>query len=272
MITNQFHLQVIAAIIATQFAAGSSFADNTPAEQAAQMLARVQTVDMKCSYLNAADKDALSNLVARAELALANRESVEATKAALQRGHDSGLAATCNANEKQSVIAILAAARQASVPQVSKSTNAVALTAPPIAADAASSPPAAPKGAVSLAQKMKLPAPTKIVEQQPVKPLAQENQPVQPKPQIAKPAQIAQAPRVTKPKPDHAAINGLQHYAQMTEAYYLALRCNGSSREASGLYASIVAEHGKQIQSHGAKEVSRVLRGAKSRSASQSCS
>ena len=272
MTENHIHKLTIGAVVALLCATGSSFADGTPAEQAAQMLARVQTVDMKCSYLNAADKDALSNLVARAELALATRESVEATKATLQRGHAAGLAATCNANEKQAVVSILGAARQASVPQASKSTNSMALTAPPVAADVAPVPLVAAKVAVPPVEKTKLSAQTKIVEQQPVKPLVQKSKPIQPKLQIAKPAQIAQAPRVLKPRQVQANSNGLQHYAQITEAYYLALRCSGSGADMNGLYASIVAAHGNLMQSHGAREVSAALRQAKARAGGQNCS
>lgn len=273
MIENRFRKLTIAATMAMIFATEPSFADTSPAEQAAQMLARVQTVDMKCSYLNAADKDVLSNLVARAELALATRESVEATKATLQRGHAAGLAATCNANEKQSVISILGAARQASVPQLSKSTNSMALTAPPVAADVATAPQVAPKVVATPIEKVKLPVQTRIAEpQQPTKPLVPNSKLVQPRQQIAKPAQVAQAPRGKKPAQAVGKSSGLQHYAQMTEAYYLALRCSGGSREVSGLYTSIVAAHSDVMRSHGAKEVSAALNRAKANASGHRCS
>lgn len=272
MIENRIYILVIALSLTMAFGSGSSLADTTPAEQAAQMLARVQTVDMKCSYLNVADKDALSNLVARAELALAIRESVAATKATLQRGRAAGMAAPCNANEKQTVVSILAAARQASVLQETKSTNAMASTAHPIAVDVASAPPLAAKAAAALLETEKPPMQTKIAEQQPVNNILPQIKHVPPPLQSANPIHMARTSHVKNLTQVAAASGSLQNYAKISEAYYLALRCSGGAANVNGLYSSIVAAHGNVMQSHGAGEVSLVLRRAKVRSATQNCS
>ncbi len=271
MTENRIHKMLIAASMAMVFGVGPSLADATPAEQAAQMLARAQTVDMKCSYLNAADKDALSNLVARAELALATRESVAATKATLQRGHAAGMAASCNANEKQSAVSILAAARQASVRQGTKSTSAMASTAPPVAVDMAPAPPLAANTTAPIL-KARPSIQTKVAEPQPVKKILPQVKVVQPQLHVGKPALVAQTSHVKKPTQAAAASGSLQHYAKISAAYYLALRCSGGGANVNGLYASIVAAHGNVMQTHGAGEVSVVLRRAKARSASQNCS
>lgn len=233
---------------------------------------------MKCSYLNATDKDTLSNLVARAELALATRESVDATKAALQRGHAAGLAAPCSANEKQAVHSILGVARQASIAPPSKATTAIATRAPPVAADVTtvqslSKIAALPKLEEPLVVPVENDAPpenptaqTDFAVQEPVMPLAH----VVRTTDAVKPKHINTA---TPMKPIKAAAKSgeLQHYAQMTEAYYMALRCGSGGLQVNGLYASIVAAHDNLMQSHGAREVSNALHGARARAGSQSC-
>ena len=269
---NKIRIQQFAFGLAIVLASGASYAETTPAEQAAEMLARTQSVDLKCSYLNAADKDALSNLVARAELALANRESVDLTKATLQRGHMAGLAASCNANERQSVNSVLRVARQASAPQPSKSAHTMALAAPPVASDLAPSQPRqAVKPVVAPIEIVPAQMPMKIADKQPVKSTAPQINPVQVKQRAVKPVKTVRAHAVKKPMHAAVASGGLQHYGQMTEAYYLALRCSGSNRQVSGLYASILAAHGNLMQSHRAGEVSAVLHQAKSRAESESC-
>ena len=254
-------------------------ADTIPAEQAAEMLARAQSVDMKCSYLNATDKDMLSNLVARAELALATREPVEATKATMQRGHAAGLAAACAANEKQAVHSILGVARQASIAPPVKSTATLAATAAPIAADATPvAPPAilpaAPKPQMVSSVPVENDAPldkpaasSDVATQEPAFPMASKVKTQNPK--IRK--SVAALPPAKKAKLASGKSGDLQHYAQLTEAYYLALRCSGGGSQVNGLYATIVAVHGNLMQSYGAKQVSSALHSAKARAGSHTC-
>ena len=247
----------LAAAVLLTLAHAVAYADTTAAEQAAEMLARVQSVDMKCGYLQATDKDTLSSLVARAELALATRESIEATKATLQRGHTAGLAASCNASEKQAVISVLAVARKASSVRPSKLTSAVA--------QKAEEPSAVPVERDAPVEKPL--AMANVAVQEPGMPLAHKSKSAE----AAKPAMIAEAQVTKKAKRPFATTDDLTQYAQMTEAYYLALRCNGGGSQVSSLYASIMATHDNLMQSHGAREVSSVLHGARARAGSHGC-
>ncbi len=266
--------------------AGFAHASGLPAEQAAEMLARAQSVDLKCSYLNGADKDALAQLVARAELALANRESVEATQAALQRGHASGAAVSCNASEKQAVTSILAAARQASTDHPSKTVSQFANTAPPVANDSSAMEalPAKPKASTMASvapHENDAPAEpiahSAIAMQEPVMPLVPKK-PTTPKTKPVAQSQMQKLPKlkvVAQVKPKLPRVQstggGLNQYAQMTESYYVALRCRGGGSNVSGLYASIVAAHDNVMQSNGAAAVSTALHLAKARASSRSC-
>ena len=268
---NKIRIKYVALCLALITLSTSSWAQTTPAEQAAEMLARIQSIDMKCSYLNAADKDALSSLVARAELALANREPVAATKETMQRGHAAGLAASCSASEKHAVITVLGAARQASAPQAVQSTNAMAATAPPVALDAAPPPPPVDASVAMPQVKISTQPKSKIATQQPVAPLLPHIKPVELRPLAANPVKIAKATAVKKVKPAISKSGGLQNYSKMTEAYYLALRCSGDSRHATDLYATIVAAHSNLMQTHAAKEVSAALRRAKAEAGGQNC-
>ena len=82
---------------------------------------------------------------------------------------------------------------------------------------------------------------------------------------------IAQTSHAKKPTQAVTASGNLQHYAKISEAYYLALRCSGSGANVNGLYASVGAAHGNLMHSHGAGEVSVVLRRAKAHSVRQNC-
>jgi hypothetical protein len=106
----------ICAVVAAAFALGSlaAAAQTRPAEQAAEMLARAQALDVKCNILNAHDRDKLSKFTARAELALANRESLDLTKAVMLRGKAAADAASCTTDERATIRQLLSAALEAS--------------------------------------------------------------------------------------------------------------------------------------------------------------
>ena len=269
--TNKIRIRNVALSLALIAVSSSALAQTTPAEQAAEMLARIQSIDMKCGYLDAADKDALSNLVARAELALANREPVAATKETMQRGHAAGLAASCSASEKHAVITVLSAARQASAPQPARSSTTLALPAPPIAADAAPALPPVDASVAMPKDKISAQPKSKIATQEPVAPLLPHIQPIEPHQVAGDHVKISKATAVKKVKPATVTSGGLQNYAKMTEAYYLILRCSGDRIHTSDLYATIVAAHSNLMQSHAAKEVSAALRRAKAEAGGQNC-
>lgn len=230
-----------------------AMAQSAPAEQAAEMLARAQAVDVKCNYLSMTEKDDLARLVARAELALANRESVEATKAALQRGHEAGATVTCAADEKNALGGILQAAHEADGQQ-------------PVAP-----PPEIKPAPIYAEAQAAIPKPVREVRTAQAKTQAMTQAPVQP---------LVQKPKVKskpKPKPKPKRIvtvvgsgGALQNYARLTQAYYVARRCNRQNQ--GRLYQSVVAVHGQVMQSHSASEVATVLRSAQSRAQGLSCS
>jgi hypothetical protein len=83
------------------------------AEQATQLLARSQVLDAKCKFLTNEEHDELSSLVAKAELALAHRTSIDITKQTLAAGRVQGQGATCNDSERADISNILSSARQA---------------------------------------------------------------------------------------------------------------------------------------------------------------
>jgi hypothetical protein len=90
-----------------------AMATELPAEQATELLAKSQALDAKCKFLSNAERDDLASFVARAELSLAQRESVALTKQALARGYKAGNSATCSAAEHTDILNILVAARTA---------------------------------------------------------------------------------------------------------------------------------------------------------------
>ena len=288
----------------------AAMAETLPAEQAAEMLARAQSVDLKCNYLKAADKDAIASLVARAELALANKEDVEKTKATMQRGHDAGLATTCASSEKSTLMTILNAAKQASTAETMKpvvipeksaapkqmASVPVAPSPAPVAQDAekpamqdaqivapvaapepilaAAVPIVAAEPQIAAAPEPKAQAPAMEPKKLPRVKLAAA--PVEPKatPTVAV-AESTPKPVEAMAKPAKAPkpSAGLGTYAKLTQSYFLALRCNSQNPSTLGsAYKAIVVEHDKVMGSHGASEVSAVLHQAQSSANSQSCS
>jgi len=221
-----------------------AWAETSPAEQAAQMLARVQSVDAHCNYLNASDKDELSKLVARAELALAGRESVQATSATMQRGHTEGAAAACSDNEKEALNMILAAARDAA--------GKVAVDTKVSSAEPQPDPAVVPA----------VPAPVT-----PALPVQLKRKPT------ARPKMPAFVPKPREIRAPKTPSGNLGEYARLTQAYFKARRCGGQDpHQISQLYQNIVALHGQLMQSHTNHEVANVLQGAQARALSVHCS
>lgn len=218
-----------------------ALAVGTPAERAAELLARASAVDAKCHYLQGQEQDALSHLVARAELALANQVSVADTKAAMARGRAAGAAAPCTSAEKDNVHSILGQA------QHSADQN------PPQEASAAPAP--AP--------------PQPIINQFDAQSQQPKRQP------IIRGTWNNNDQSDDEPPSKQRMIGGdrrLADYGMMTENYFVALRC-GAHHGASlgGLYQNIRASHDDLMQNHAPGELSVVLRRAKMRAASRGC-
>ena len=235
----------------------AALAAGIPAEQGAELLARAQSLDAKCNFLDARGKDKLSKFTARAELALANRETMAATKATMKRGHDAGAAANCGAAEKDTVQQILAAAMQATGSD--RKTAKLAASPAPQATDAR---PADSK-ALPMTQSERAAASVPMAPADPVPPLAP---PITKFPKVKESAQIA-ATKTVKAKP---VSSGLSTYERLTLVYYMARRCGGVN--IGNTYQAVVAEHGRVMASHSAAEVSAVLHQAEARARSATCS
>ncbi len=78
-------------------------AEGIPPEKAAEMLAHAWMIDNRCNILNPEDRDALTGFVARAELALAEKLSVEAARSAIRKGRASGTSAACDEDSAATV-------------------------------------------------------------------------------------------------------------------------------------------------------------------------
>jgi hypothetical protein len=109
------------------------------AEQATELLAKSRAVDLKCNFLTSTERDELSSLVARAEVALAQRESVAITKQVLARGNAAGKKAVCSPSQQAEVSSVLSAARtaaaqaptmQAQIAQIPKAASIVPAAKP----------------------------------------------------------------------------------------------------------------------------------------------
>jgi hypothetical protein len=113
---------------------GQTLAKDKSAELAAGLLAKAQSVDEKCKFLNATEHDQISNLVARAEVALARRESIAETKSVMARNSQIGINSNCSESERSEVASILAAA-QSAISHVSVAPQVVATAPNPIPAN-----------------------------------------------------------------------------------------------------------------------------------------
>ncbi len=245
------------AIVSTLGFGAAALAATPPAEMAGEMLARAQSVDMKCNYLTATDKDTLSGLVARAEIRLANRESVEATKATMLRGHQAGKSAACNPNEKEQVTNILNAAKWASSTAAEKPMEVTQVPTTPIVA----------QPAPLVAQPAPLqPAPVQTVVAQP----KLIEMPIEAK--MQKPLFPVKAAKLEKVKPN-APDMSLRKYQAITAQYYLASRCGSMpAGQLGSLYKSIVSGHSQVMANHSGATVAQALRQARSDASAQSCS
>jgi hypothetical protein len=242
-----------------------AFAATPPAEMAGEMLARAQSVDIKCNYLKAADRDTLSSLVARAEIALANRESVEATKATMLRGHDDGKVATCNSTENEQVLNILNAAKQAGAANEAKPAAVAAATPQPapIVVSVEPQPQQLPVLVVSEAKIADKPV-VAVKIQEPVLLTKAKAKP------MVKVAKLEQ-PKA-KSLPAKADLT-LGKYQAMTAQYYLASRCGSMpATQLGSFYKSIVSSHAQVMSTHSSAEVALALRLARSDASAHSCS
>lgn len=90
-----------------------ALAETVGFERALELLAKSVVVDNKCNVLTVSERDELSNYVAKAEVAAAEKTTVDVTRSALSAGQSQGRAETCGEEASQEVKATLIAAREA---------------------------------------------------------------------------------------------------------------------------------------------------------------
>ena len=90
-----------------------ALAETVGLERALELLAKSVVVDNKCNVLTVSERDELSNYVAKAEVAAAEKTTVDVTRSALSAGQSQGRAETCGDEASQEVIETLTAAREA---------------------------------------------------------------------------------------------------------------------------------------------------------------
>ncbi len=209
-------------------------AEAVAADQAMIMLSTSQAVDNKCKFLSSAEHDELLSLVARAELALAARASVQMASFALAKGRAIGQAASCSDSERANLSTVMTAARTA-VAQIPVQK----LAEPQMPATLVTKNAPTKKVAAIIKIKPLQPPPKSVVLKKPVSP---------------NPAALAQ-------------------YATVTQKYYLARRCGSMSAQGiTALYKEVVAIHRSSIENFGKAPVAATMRHAESKANLQSCS
>ena len=204
-------------------------------EQATELLAKSQTIDSKCSFLSAQEHSALSNLVARAEIALAQQQSVSDASGALARGKAAGKIVTCSELAKAEISSILNAAQIASAQSLAPMATQPAETSAPIVASVEPAMPLAP-----------------IVKKPVVK-------------------QVANKTALKKLKPNSPVA--LAAYSNLAQRYYLQRRCGTMGSHAiNALYSNVVATHQRTLLSFGKASTAAAMRRAEAQASAQSCS
>jgi hypothetical protein len=131
----------VLALPLTALATKPAFAETVGIERALELLAKSTVIDSKCNILTVSERDELSTYVAKAEVAAAEKTTLEVTRSALSAGKKQGQMAPCGIEASTEVKETLTAAREAIR---SASPEAGTTAEPAFAAQAA-----APKGGLS---------------------------------------------------------------------------------------------------------------------------
>lgn len=244
----------------------------SPAEQAGEMLARAQALNAKCNYLNGTNKAHLVQLVQQAERALSARVNSDVARAIIERGVKNGEKADCSAVEKRNLLSIVDAANSAAARNGSPSQDQFRQ---PVTAVPIDHPPL-----VSKTEPTKIAVAPAIAYphfQQPLEVPAKQNFALPS--EVNKPQQVLapvmKASALTSHSPQLApsrSDNGLQAYAYLTKAYFVARRCAANDGKGlSQMYQTIVASHDVLMRSHATGEVSSILRRSETEARGQGC-
>lgn len=236
-------------LCATQIAKPFSLAEAAALDAAAAtgLLAKSAAIDVKCSVLAKDQSQSLKDLVARAEISLAEKASVSVARKTISAGRAEGKAVLCDSSAAKLVNDVLAAATAAVAAPIADTTLSVGLQTLAAAPAVQKADPAVKAVA--------------IVEPQPVtkKTMALVRLP-KPKPKLV----VAKA---TKP------VKGLGSYAAVAEKYYVATRCGTmSASDISRLYQTVLSNHQQAMATNHPVAVRAMLRAAQARAENKSCS
>lgn len=280
-------IAVVAVLAASVWVQGAR-AESIGPEKAAEMLAHAWMIDNRCNVLGGADRDTLTNLVARAELLLAEKQSVAEAREAIGRGRASGTSAPCDSSSASDVQTILRAAKSAAaglgtefpssgVPSL-HSLNPPSVPAPkPVV-----KPPEKIPVAKVLLANVQTDATVPPAEV-PMAQIAHEAMPEEPERvavaidpaavivKVRKPVKTtALAPKLAaKPKAQALVTRG---YAVTAEAYYRQLRCRTKPMKAmNAMYAEVLRQHREAVAASGKAAVRTLLKAAEARAARTTC-
>ena len=205
----------------------------TPA-QALRILAQARAMDAKCKFLGESGHMELSDYVAKAEVATAARQGVEAADGAMKSGEQAGKASSCDPESGDLVTAALQAAREAM-------------------RQARSARPARRQAAARSAAARPKERNVRLV------------------PRAKRKSDLVAY--VRPPKSKRAASSGsIGRYVAMTSDYYFARRCKTLGYgQAMRLYQRVKSAHYALIRSAGAAAVARAKARAIAMAARRSC-
>jgi hypothetical protein len=243
------------------------WAQTMAASDVTRMLAKSQSLDARCNILAEADRQDLMDYLARAEILLAERESVKAARTAIAKGRSAAGEGICGPEQDKFVRGILSAARAstAAEPPVQQATEPPAAAPQPL-------PPRQVEASVNSSPKLR----QAVVEPEP-KPVAEVKVKIIRK-KSAPVNALAAAPKV-KPKPDPTTVatkkkpsSSLNAYAGLAQRYYVELKCRSMSGPAvKKLYATVLANHKQAVAESGPSAVRSVLRNAEVRANARNC-
>jgi outer membrane biosynthesis protein TonB len=279
---------------------GTALAGAMSPEQVGQLLAKSHAINSKCNILPEDKSQALRNVLARAEISLAEKVSVDAARKAMAAGRDEGKLAACDDAARKLVNDVSMMAGKATstdvASEIASKAPAPASEPEPAVATEVAEPKVDVKDEnpvdVAVAIAVEPPKPTEVPVAEPAaeeqaiakKPVTPELE-AQPKPK-AKVEKVTKKPvakKAEKPaakkaaaklaKPGKPKAQNLGSYAALAERYYVARRCGSMSRGQIGaLYNRVLVSHRQAMSKNRPRDVQQALRSAEARADGQRCS
>jgi hypothetical protein len=254
-------------LIAVLTANAPAVAGMAPADATA-LLAKTQALDKRCNILASDARQELQDFVARAEIALAEMQSVQVARAALAKGRASGKIGTCGPEQAKLVKDVLDEVRKGAGALAQAPAEVEASADPAVPTDQTRHFAAAIEPKVQVAATPKQEAAVLAVADD--QPMLQKTKP--------KPAKKPQLTKLEEPKPANLRKPGkvpqkLSQYASVAQKYYIARRCNSMGAAAiQRLYGTVLWSHKQALASNPASAIKAMLRNVEAKAGSQRCS